>query len=113
MVMPPRIGPKRPHRVYLAEWRESLDLSQTDLGNRIDPPVDKGTVSRWEKTARTGKISTAIVVAYAEALGKKPVQMLSPPNTPEPLDLVAQSLGIGREDAIKALEIMAGRRKAS
>lgn len=90
-----------------------MDLSQTDLGNRIEPPVDKGTVSRWEKTARTGKISTAIVVAYAEALNRRPVQMLSPPSAPAPLDIIAQELGLDREEAVMAMEVIAKRRKAS
>jgi transcriptional regulator with XRE-family HTH domain len=93
-----------------------LELSQTDLGNRIDPPVDKGTVSRWEKTARAGKVSTAIVAAYAEALNRHPIQMLSPPppaDAPAPLDAVAKELGLERDEAITALEIRAGRRLAS
>jgi hypothetical protein len=90
-----------------------MDLSQTDLGNRIEPPVDKGTVSRWEKTARLGKVSTAIVTAYAEALNRLPVQMLSPPHAPAPLDVVARELGLDRDEAVLAMEVIAKRRKAS
>lgn len=113
--MPPRIGPKNPICFFLAEWREANDppLSQEQLGQRIDPPVDKGTVSRWEKAARRGKLTTAVVGAYAEALNRKFEDMLRHPATPPPLDSVADDLGVGRDAAVTALEILASRRKAS
>jgi transcriptional regulator with XRE-family HTH domain len=67
--MPPRIGPRKPVRVFLAEWREYIGVSQQDLGNRFDPPVAKGTISRWESKPST--VSLGVVSAYAEALGPK------------------------------------------
>jgi transcriptional regulator with XRE-family HTH domain len=32
----------------IARYRKALDLSQTELGRRLDPPVIRSTVSRWE-----------------------------------------------------------------
>ena len=113
--MPPRIGPKRPIRFFLAERREANDppLSQEQLGQRINPPVDKGTVSRWESAARKGKLPTAVVGAYAETLGRKFEDMLRHPAAPAPLDSVASELGVEREQAIMAIQIVAAQRKAS
>jgi transcriptional regulator with XRE-family HTH domain len=47
--MPPRIGPRKPVKLYLAEWRESRHLTQQQLADRLD--TSDVTVSRWE----TGK----------------------------------------------------------
>jgi transcriptional regulator with XRE-family HTH domain len=63
--MPKRIAPKRPVRVYLAEWREHLRLTQQEIGERIGD-VDKGTVSRWETAKRAPSLD--VLAAYAEAL---------------------------------------------
>lgn len=41
-----RIGPKRPFRLFLAEWREQKGLSQETLGGRLG--VTDVTISRWE-----------------------------------------------------------------
>jgi hypothetical protein len=94
MVMPPRIGPKRPIRFFLAEHREhsSPTLTQETIGNRIRPAVDKGTVSRWEKAARTGRLPTGVVAAYAEALGKTFGDMLRPPDAGPSLDSLVDKL---------------------
>lgn len=85
--MPPRIGPRKPIRVFLAEWRESLNLSQEQVGGRIEPPVDKGTVSRWEN-ALPGRLTLGVIAAYAEALGRHPTEMYRPPSDPS-LDALA------------------------
>lgn len=66
LVMPPRIGPRTPARVFLAEWRDHYGVSQEALGLRFDPPVDKGTISRWEAIPKG--LSIHVVQAYAEAL---------------------------------------------
>lgn len=47
--MPARIGPRKPVRLFLAEWRESRGLTQQQLADRLD--TSDVTVSRWE----TGK----------------------------------------------------------
>jgi hypothetical protein len=45
-----RIGPRRPRRIYLAEWREHRGLTQKALGDRLG--VTDMTVSAQYK--RTG-----------------------------------------------------------
>lgn len=86
-----RIGPKRPLRVYLAEHREAQNPPMTleRLGQRFHPPVEKGQISKWEKSARTGQIKTSVVAEYAEALGLDDARMLYyPPGKPS-LETVA------------------------
>ena len=46
----PRIGPRRPRIIFLAEWREHRKLTQKQLGERLGVP--DMTISRWEKAAR-------------------------------------------------------------
>jgi transcriptional regulator with XRE-family HTH domain len=60
-----KIHPRRVRRVYLPEWRESKNLTQKQLAERLG--CDVMTVSRWElhKVA----ISTDALAALAEALG--------------------------------------------
>ena len=48
--MPPRIGPKRPLRLYVAEWREHRGLTQQQMADRLG--TSDVTVSRWETGAR-------------------------------------------------------------
>jgi transcriptional regulator with XRE-family HTH domain len=65
--MPPRIGPRKPLRLYIAEWRESRGLSQEQLGARLGPKgVSDVTVSRWETGSR--KPDENAQAAIAEAL---------------------------------------------
>lgn len=74
--MPARIGPKRPVRVFLREWREHLGMTQEEVGSRFDPEVPKGTISKLEKKARNEPIGDderthlthGAIAAYAEAL---------------------------------------------
>lgn len=66
LAMPSRIGPRRPKRLYLQEWRDFYGLNQTDLGLRFEPPVSKGTISKWENNEREPTIG--VLQAYAEAL---------------------------------------------
>ena len=70
MVMsgPTRIGPKKPFRVYLKEWREHCGLTQQQLADRLE--THKGTISRWEGKSRQLELQT--VVAICEALGIPP-----------------------------------------
>ncbi|WP_410052672.1 helix-turn-helix domain-containing protein, partial [Bradyrhizobium sp. SZCCHNR1064] len=34
--MPPRIGPRKPVRLFLAEWREKRGLTQQQLADRLE-----------------------------------------------------------------------------
>lgn len=63
--MPTRIGPRRPLKVFIAEWREAKGLTQKQLAERLD--VSEMTVSRWERG--TVHMNTAVMAAVGEALG--------------------------------------------
>jgi transcriptional regulator with XRE-family HTH domain len=89
--MPPRIGPKKPTRVYLALWRDAAGLTQDQLGQRIHPPVDKGTVSKWEN-AEPGRLSLGVIAAFAEAIGKEALDMYRRPEEGPSLDAAAIGL---------------------
>lgn len=108
--MPPRIGPKRPIRVYLSLWRERDGLTQEQVGNRIKPPVDKGTVSKWEN-AKPGYLTLGVIAAYAEALGRHPTEMYRRPAEGPSLDAMAAELDQeSRGRAIGYLEGLIGRK---
>jgi len=111
-----RIGPKRPLRAFLADWRESKGLTQDQMGGRFDPPVEKGQISKWETAGRQGVINTSVVAEYAQALGVKDPRRLYglPPKGSEPptIDQMVVEKGIDRDDVIAFIEAM-GRRKAS
>lgn len=111
--MPPRIGPKKPRRVYLALWREHAGLTQEQLGQRFRPEVAKGTVSRWEN-ARPGDraITKGVIEAYAEALNRPVEDMYRRPEDGPSLDGIAYGLDKDlRERAADFIAALA-RRKA-
>jgi len=76
--MPVRIGPRRPPRIFLAEWREARGLSQERLGERLG--VSKMTVSRWERNVASVNIN--VMSALAEALDIEPRDLFRHPDTP-------------------------------
>ena len=107
--MPARIYPKRPVRLFLGLWREKASLTQEQLGERFNPPVDKGTVSRWEN-AKPGRLSTGVVAAYAEAIGRHPTEMYRRPDDGPSLDALAAPLSADlREQAVNVVTALAGR----
>lgn len=65
---PPRIGPRRPRRIYLMQWREHRKLTQKQLGERLG--VTDVTVSRWETA--TSLLNTNVMAAIAENLNIEP-----------------------------------------
>jgi len=63
--MPVKIGPRKPRKIFLAEYREQRGLTQEQLAARLETTAM--TVSRWERRATA--ISTDTLEAIAEALG--------------------------------------------
>lgn len=96
--MPARIGPKRPRRVYLLEWREHFGLTQKRLADRLH--VSEMTVSRWERDQH--KLNTDVLAAVAEALGPdvEPMDLYRDPDQPSadallrgaPADMVRETI---------------------
>lgn len=74
----PRIGPRRPRKLYIAEWRDSRGLTQKQFGDRLG--VTDVTVSRWE----LGRVllNTNVMAAIAEALNIEPQDLYHPPDRP-------------------------------
>jgi transcriptional regulator with XRE-family HTH domain len=79
--MPARIGPKKPLRLYITEWRENRGLSQEQLGARLGPKGVSGvTVSRWETGKRKPDLNAQ--AAIAEALDIDPFDLKRHPDQP-------------------------------
>ena len=76
--MPARIGPKRPFRLYIAEWREDKGLTQQQLGDRLG--TSDVTVSRWETGKRKPDLDAQ--AAIAEALNISPGDLYRHPEQP-------------------------------
>lgn len=97
-----RIGPKRPRRVYLSEWREYRGLTQKQLGDRLG--VTDMTISRWERACAGGPRqlpgtaypNTNVLAAISEALDIEPQDLYRHPDTPS-----ADALLRGASDTVK------------
>jgi transcriptional regulator with XRE-family HTH domain len=102
--MPVRIGPKRPPRVFLREWREAKRLTQEQLAGRLD--VSGVTVHRWETSQVF--MNTNVLAAVAEALDIEFLDIFRPPERPSADALLAdQSPEVHRQ----AMEIIKTIRK--
>lgn len=105
--MPAKIYPRRPRKVYLAEWREDKKLSQKQLADRLG--CDVMTVSRWE----LGKvaISTDALAALSEALGgdlMEPEDLYHHPDQPSPNQLLRKMAPDDRDAFIRQMKRAAG-----
>lgn len=76
--MPPRIGPRKQMRLFLAEWREDRGLTQEQLAGRLG--TSHVTISRWETRKRQPDL--AAQEAIAEALGIEAVDLRRHPDQP-------------------------------
>ena len=83
--MPVRIHPKRPPRIFIAEWREAKGLTQEQLGARLG--VSDVTVSRWETGKR--KADKDVLAAICEALGIPLAAIFRHPDQPSVDELLA------------------------
>lgn len=83
--MPPRIKPKRPVRLFLAQWREKKGLTQQQVADRME--TSDATISRYETGERRPDINAQ--AAYAEALGLEHfTQLWRDPERPSADDLL-------------------------
>lgn len=101
--MPARIGPKRPIRLYIAEWRETRGLSQEQLGGRLGTKGVSGvTISRWETGTRLPDLRAQ--AAIAEALGIDVFDLRRHPDTPSADALLRDQPQEVRDQAIRLIE---------
>lgn len=103
-----KIHPRRPRRVFLAEWREHRGLTQKQLADRLG--CDVMTVSRWE--LQKVAISTDALAALAEALSgdMEPEDLYHHPDKPTPNQLLR---GQPAEIQEQALSIIRAIRRVS
>jgi transcriptional regulator with XRE-family HTH domain len=110
--MAQRIGPKRPKRLYLEEWRKFRDLTQTQAGGRVG--VDSQTISRWERFGRGDAVERKpdidVLAALAEAYGIEPEDFYHHPDKPSANALLRDQPDDILEQAIKLIKAI---RKAS
>lgn len=89
-----RIGPKKPVKLYIAEWRAHReDMSQEQLANRIGST--KSSISRWETGERD--ITLGALGAIAEALRCEVPDLYRDPARPS-----ADALLRGSSETLKA-----------
>lgn len=98
--MPRRIAPKKPLRLYLAEWREHKELTQEELGRRLK--VASQTVSRWETGERRPDLDAQ--AAISEALGIQPVDLYRRPDQISADSLLLDQPQEVREQAIRLIQ---------
>ena len=84
LVMAERIGPRKPIRLYLAEWREYRKLDQDQVADRLG--VTAATISRHETGERSS--NEAYLAALAEALDCHPTDFWRDPAHPSADDLM-------------------------
>lgn len=105
-VMPPRIVPRVPVRVYLAEWRVHLGLTQQEVADGIAGGIPNANISRWENEKRVPSID--VLAAYAEAL-KIPVANLYrlPSARPSLDEIIANASPDIQDKAVSIVKILA------
>lgn len=97
-----RIGPTRPTRHYLKEWREFRQLTQQQLAERLDTGKDQ--ISRWENGGRS--MSFEVQCALAEALSISPADIFRDPLAPTADDLLRQATPDQKEMALTFIKTL-------
>ena len=104
--MPPRIGPKVPHKHYLARWRDKRGLTQEQLAARIG--TTKGQISNWENNKRG--LNFQIIGALAEALDIEPGDLFRDPDRPSADQLLRGASPAVLRQAIELVEVLIRKR---
>ena len=100
--MPARIGPKKPLRLYIAEWREHRKLTQAQLGARLG--TSDVTISRYETGARKPDLN--VQAAIAEALDIDPFDLRRHPDQPSADALLRDQPQDIRDQAIRLIQAL-------
>jgi transcriptional regulator with XRE-family HTH domain len=99
---PVRIGPKRPVRVFLKEWRDKMGWTQEQLAARLN--TSGATVSRKETVKRNHDLG--YIAAVAEVMGKKPEDMFRHPDQPSAEELLRDVSPEGRQAIVAVIETL-------
>jgi transcriptional regulator with XRE-family HTH domain len=94
-----RIGPKRPRRQYLRQWRELRGLTQEQVAERLD--TSKGQVSRWESGGRG--MSAGVIEALEEALQLEPGDIFRDPAQPSVDELLRNATPEQRQQVLSVV----------
>lgn len=94
-----RIGPKRPRRQYLQEWRDSRGLTQQQLADRVNTGKDQ--ISRWESGKRG--MSAGVIEALEEALQLEPGDLFRDPTQPSVDELLRNATPEQRQQAFSVI----------
>lgn len=107
-----RIGPKKPKKIYLREWRDATPgMTQEKLGGLLE--VSKATISRWEAWGAGDRKNgrephDGAIQAIAEVLGREPSDMYHDPREAGSLLALLDKLPKNRRqeaaDILKALQ---------
>ena len=97
-----RIGPKRPRRQYLAEWRDSRGLTQQQLADRV--ATGKDQISRWESGKRG--MSAGVIEALEEALQLEPGDLFRDPAKPSVDELLRDASPEERRRVFSVVQAM-------
>lgn len=100
--MVPRIGPKRPRRLFLSEWIEHRDLSDERLAGRLG--VERETVNRWRNYPQ--RLSLPRIEQIAQALDCEPADLWRHPETPSADALLRDASQDVREKAVEMIGIL-------
>lgn len=106
--MPPRIGPRKPFKLYLAEWRESRNLTQQQLADRLD--TSDVTISRWETGKRRPDDDAKSAIAWV--LGIEVVDLYRDPKQPSADALLRGAPADIQDQGMRVIEaLVAGTRR--
>lgn len=94
-----RIGPKRPRRQYLSDWRETRGLTQQQLAERVDTGKDQ--ISRWESGKRG--MSAGVIEALEEALQLEPGDLFRDPKQPSVDELLRNATPEQRQQVLSVV----------
>lgn len=93
-----RVGPRKPVRWYLRDWRHSRGWTLQQLGDRMD--ATKSQISKLELGDTQWDAGWLARAAFA--FGCEPNDLLFPPDKPSPAELLR---GLSTEETEKVIDL--------
>lgn len=96
--------------MYIKHLREEMHLSQEELGQSLNPPVNRAAINKWE-TGQVENIKRTHIQQLAKKFGVKPCELMCFDDTNDSpkiaeevktLELLQKNFG---KDAVKMLEM--------